>query len=461
MAVLVTGSLFTCWRWSQLCVALVMVVVEWICRKVVTVFFRVLPVPWCNYNRKYEFEDPNLERGTIEYIESMGYRAEGHFVTTPDGYVLGLHRIPPVNNLVGGDGATSPRLSLLPISPPPLNPPHSPNPTLSPKPHLHPVLIIHGFMQSSEAFAIRERAADSLPLVLAEAGYDVWLGNNRGNKYSHKHILKKPTHDDFWDYSLDDLARCDLPSMVDYILAQTSAKSLTLIGFSQGTAQSFAFLSNPITSSKVNLFIALAPVSVPRGFANPIVDSLARSRPDFIFLLLGKRQLLPSTLFWRSLLPRDKFVTIIDFALKFLFGWTTSCIAESEKPLLYSHLYSHTSVKTIVQWFQSIQTGKFQMFDDYMMSTGTEYSGYSLPQYQLGQINTPIACFCGGRDTLPQTPLLLASLPKDRKILVHIEERYEHLDFMWAEDIAQTIYPKILPLLEKYNCGNAEDICEL
>lgn len=57
---------------------------------------------------------------------------------------------------------------------------------------------------------------------------------------------------------------------------------------------------------RVNLFIALAPVSIPRGFSNPIAESLARARPDFIFLIFGKRALLPFTLFWRNYLPRDK-----------------------------------------------------------------------------------------------------------------------------------------------------------
>lgn len=109
--------------------------------------------------------------------------------------------------------------------------------------HIRPVLAVHGFMHSSEAFTIRQRALDSLPLVLNDGGYDVWLGSifnqfkirkmrgkinintdilitmiikdNRGNKYSHKHVSKKPQDDDFWDFSLDDMARYDLPTMID------------------------------------------------------------------------------------------------------------------------------------------------------------------------------------------------------------------------------------------------------
>lgn len=434
-------------RWSQLLVAIVLVIVEWLCRGVITFMFRVIPVPWKNENNDPKLaEDPNYEYGTMEYIRSKGYDAEEHFVTTEDGYILGLHRIPAdLSNKDGADEKTKQQQ----------------------QPRLKPVLIIHGFMHSSEAF-IRHQASDSLPLVLNDAGYDVWLGNNRGNKYSHKHLNKKPNKEEFWNFSLDDMARYDLPSMIDYVLAQTGAPSLTLIGFSQGTAQSFAYLSSqPQKSSRVNLFIALAPVIVPRGFANPVVDTLARARPDFIFLLFGKRQLLPSTLFWRNNVSRERFVILIDLSLKFLFNWDTTRISPKEKPLLYSHIYAHASVKSVVQWFQMIQSGKFQMFDDYKSenisnNAGTDsYPGYVLPTYQVKQIRTPVACFCGGKDTLPHNADIINAIPASKRALVHIEEKYEHLDFMWAEDIAPKIYPKILNLLEKYSSIKEEDAYEL
>jgi len=386
---------------------------------------------------KYTVEEEEMEMDTCEFIESRGFPSENHFVTTPDGYFLGLHRIPALRNTDGAE--------------------ETPADVRDGQPTRGVVLFVHGFMQSSESFVVRKDSSNSLPLVLASAGYDVWLGNSRGNKYSCKHSTKKPVHDDFWDFSLDEMIRYDMPSMIEYVLAKSGADTLTLIGFSQGTAQGFACMSsNPKLASKVNLFVALAPVSEVRGFSNPVVDQLARARPDFIFLLFGKRSILPSTLVWRKILSRSLFVQSIDAAVNFLFGWTASCIDPAEKALLYSHIYSFSSVKTVVHWFQIIQTTKFQMFDDTLSVTAPtnpydRYTPRALPQYRTLQLQCPVACFYGGRDNLPNTKALLANIPKDRVALFHKEDEYEHLDFMWAKDTGKKICPQVLTLLNKYN----------
>ena len=64
----------------------------------------------------------------------------------------------------------------------------------------------------------------------------------------------------------DEFAFYDIPDSIDYVLHATTAKSLSYIGFSQGTAQAFAALSiYPQLNEKVNVFIALAPAMSPKG----------------------------------------------------------------------------------------------------------------------------------------------------------------------------------------------------
>jgi lysosomal acid lipase/cholesteryl ester hydrolase len=39
--------------------------------------------------------------------------------------------------------------------------------------------------------------------MFAEAGFDVWMNNSRGNKFSRQHVDFDPEYDkkDFWDFS--------------------------------------------------------------------------------------------------------------------------------------------------------------------------------------------------------------------------------------------------------------------
>lgn len=64
----------------------------------------------------------------------------------------------------------------------------------------------------------------SLAFTLADAGYDVWLGNYRGNKYSCKHQWLRPSQQEYWDFSLDEIAQEDLPACINYITQLTGER---------------------------------------------------------------------------------------------------------------------------------------------------------------------------------------------------------------------------------------------
>ena len=73
----------------------------------------------------------------------------------------------------------------------------------------------------------------SLAFVLAEKGYDVWLNNSRGNRYSRSHIYLDPDTDkQFWDYSFEEMAKYDQPALFDFVLNKTGARNVTYIGHS-------------------------------------------------------------------------------------------------------------------------------------------------------------------------------------------------------------------------------------
>ncbi|KAJ3641072.1 hypothetical protein Zmor_027595 [Zophobas morio] len=93
-------------------------------------------------------EDVHLTISQI--LTKYGYPSEVHYVTTSDGYILALHRIP-----------------------------HGKNSTTSNK----PVLVLHGIFFSSKHYVVVEVEHD-LGYVLADQGYDVWLGDNH-HKRAH------------------------------------------------------------------------------------------------------------------------------------------------------------------------------------------------------------------------------------------------------------------------------------
>jgi hypothetical protein len=135
-----------------------------------------------------------------ELIEAEGFRCEEHVVTTPDGYILTLHRIVPREDAHGRSAA--PRHHAHP----------EPSCASEPAPFMRisavngnggrgerppPVLFVHGLMQSSECWLLGGRDA-SLPMRLADRSdggptYDVWLANIRGCFYSQKHLRQHRT----------------------------------------------------------------------------------------------------------------------------------------------------------------------------------------------------------------------------------------------------------------------------
>lgn len=80
-------------------------------------------------------------------------------------------------------------------------------------------------------------------------GYDVWLGNTRGNKYSSRHLFKNRDDLDFFNFGIDEAATIDLPTFIKYVLEQTKQKQLYLICHSQSTSFYAAAMGDPRTSS--------------------------------------------------------------------------------------------------------------------------------------------------------------------------------------------------------------------
>ena len=251
---------------------------------------------------------------------------------------------------------------------------------------------------------------------------------------------------------MDQFAFHDIPDSIDYILKTTDQPSLSYIGFSQGTAQAFATLSiHPLLNDKVDVFIALAPAMSPAGLSNGIVDALIKASPEVIFLAFGRRSILSAATMWQAILYPPIFTRIIDMSLSFLFGWSAQNISAHQKLAAYPHLYSFSSTKSVVHWFQIIRNKSFQMYDDDVqvpLGLGASDRYYKVAKFPTRNIKTPIVLMYGGKDSLVDIKIMLKELP--RHTIAKEVFHFEHLDFLWAQEVDTLVFPHVFNALEEH-----------
>ena len=174
------------------------------------------------------------------------------------------------------------------------------------------VLLQHGLMDTADAW-IMDHPDESPAFVLAREGYDVWLGNNRGNRYSRKHETMSPTDEAFWDFSWQEMADHDLPALINFVLDQTSLSKISYIGHSQGNTQLFYALSQPNTyQDKLNLFVALSPLTKLENTRSKLLLHLD-DYYDWIVWYLKKKEVHEAFGYWWNVLFKIVCGTDLNF----------------------------------------------------------------------------------------------------------------------------------------------------
>ena len=132
---------------------------------------------------------------------------------------------------------------------------------------LLPVIIQHGGGMDAQDFLTYATYTGGISWVLQlyDRGYDVFLPNNRGTRYSN--VNARDTGDDAWTeqerwaFTYADYGRSDQPAFIEKALEVSGAEKLTYIGYSAGSAQMFygAATEPEYFEEKLNRFVALAP----------------------------------------------------------------------------------------------------------------------------------------------------------------------------------------------------------
>jgi len=80
------------------------------------------------------------------------------------------------------------------------------------------LLLMHGMGQDAETWLTGYFVGKPLPLKLADQGYRVFMGNNRGTKFSSKNLQESDTTSEaYWNFDFTDFGTQDLPAIMHSI----------------------------------------------------------------------------------------------------------------------------------------------------------------------------------------------------------------------------------------------------
>ncbi|KAI2658568.1 Lysosomal acid lipase/cholesteryl ester hydrolase [Labeo rohita] len=358
-----------------------------------------------------------------EIIRHWGYPAEEFEVVTEDGYILSVNRIP--HGVKNKDGQ-----------------------------EVKPVVFLqHGLLAAGSNW-VTNLPNTSLGFLLAEAGFDVWIGNSRGNTWSRKHISLDPKQKEYWQFSHDELAKKDLPAVINFITKTTGQEQIFYVGHSQGTTIAFiAFSTMPELASKIKMFFALAPVATV-GMTKSPMTKLSVIPEFLIWDLFGRKDFFPQNdlikFFATEFCSRKPLSVLCGNVFFLLCGFDEKNLNMSRTPVYTTHCPAGTSVQNMVHWAQAVKTSKLMAYDYGKAGNMAHYNQSTPPLYNVRDMTVPTALWSGGQDTLadPQdVALLLTQIPK---LVYHRDiKHWEHLDFIWGLDAPQEMYNKMIEMMRK------------
>ncbi|KAL8234696.1 hypothetical protein R6Q59_020796 [Mikania micrantha] len=360
----------------------------------------------------------------LNLIEPWGYyTCVEHTTQTKDGFMLGLQR---VSSGIANLGVVK-------------------------KP---PVLLLHGLFMGGDAWFM-DSPNQSLGFILADRGFDVWVGNVRGTKWSHGHASLSDGDKEFWDWSWQEMALYDLETMLTYINSKTNSK-VFVVGHSQGTIMSLAAFTQPDIVCMVEAAALLSPISYLDHITSKFVLNLVNLHLEEALSLLGIHQLN---------LKSDILTYIIEMAcdggradcsdlLASITG--ENCCFNSSRVDFYLEYEPHpSSLKNLKHLFQMIRKGTFAKYDYGTLKNLLQYGKLKPPTFDLSQIpeSLPIWMAYGGNDALGDVIDVHHTLSELRsKPNALFLEDYGHVDFLLSTRAYEDLYDNMISFFR--SCRN-------
>ncbi|XP_033005094.1 lipase member M-like [Lacerta agilis] len=373
--------------------------------------------------RRGRVANPEVHMNVSEVISYHGYPSEEYEVLTDDGYYLTINRIPfgQKNLPVGGPKAV--------------------------------VLLQHGVV-SEASFWVENMANNSFGFILADAGYDVWLGNSRGSSCSQRHQHLSTDQDEFWDFSFHEMGMYDIPAVINFILKKTGQKQLYYVGYSEGAATGLiAFSAIPELSQKIKTFFALAPV-ISLRYSTSLPFKLGAILPQYStkgLLVRGEFYLAYKS--WRLFTNTICSVALLQTGCAYTIllpgGINLTNINMSRLDVYAARFPDRTSAKNIVHWNQLREKGIFRCFD-YENENQARYNQSFPPEYKIENMTVPTAVWFGGNDLIAAPGDIDFLLPRITNLIYYENiTHWNHWDFLWGLSAPRLLYSKIMELMGK------------
>ncbi|KAA8548224.1 hypothetical protein F0562_004515 [Nyssa sinensis] len=354
-----------------------------------------------------------------------GYKCQEFEVTTDDGYILSLQRIPE-----GREGGALSK---------------------------QPVLLQHGVLVDGMTWLMNS-PTESLALILADSGFDVWIANTRGTRFSRRHVTLDPTNPDFWNWTWDDLVSHDLPAAIDFAFKQTGQK-IDYVGHSLGTLIALASFSEGKQIDKVKSAALLSPIAYLSHMTTALGFVAAEAFVGEITTLLGVAEFNPKgepVANFLKTLCADPGIDCYDL-LSALTG-KNCCLNASTVDLFLKNEPQSTSTKNMVHLAQTVRDGVLAKYDYGNTNYNLEHYGEAKPPvYNLSNIphDFPLFLSYGGKDSLSdvrdvENLLDHLKLHDGDKLSVQYIKDYAHADFIMGVSAKDIVYNQIVSFFKRH-----------
>jgi pimeloyl-ACP methyl ester carboxylesterase len=329
---------------------------------------------------------------------------------------------------------------------------------------------MHGFLTTGMDWVSQPETSLSLPYMLSDAGFDVWLGNTRGNVFSLGNTNMSINTTQYWDaVDLDNMASKDVPSILSYVRRESNVSRVHWVGHSQGGGiLIMALAKNPSLKDQLDTSVLLAPgvhmqhlhVPLLKFFADHHLDTFWNKHGFDIKGLETGKYYFPGPKFqrfmefWTGRTPLCRISTRICNAIGKILGVNVgdpSNLDWRSMANAYKYDSGGSSFHDMMHWAQRIREDKIREFD-WGSANPQHYNGSkTAPLYNLSKITgTRLAVFDGDRDlfvTQEDIASLVAEVPKENWIEHTTMKKYAHFDFVWGKDAHERLYPEVIKII--------------